>query len=120
MLPGHLVMIDDGKLQLEATACGPDYVEARVVVGGMLSDRKGVNLPATDLPISPLTEKDRADLAFGLDLGVDWVALSFVQRASDVIEAQGSDQGARRHHGQDREAGGARPHRRHRRARRSR
>ena len=75
VLPGHLVMIDDGKLQLEATACGPDYVEARVVVGGMLSDRKGVNLPATDLPISPLTEKDRADLAFGLDLGVDWVAL---------------------------------------------
>jgi pyruvate kinase len=89
VLPGHLVMIDDGKLQLEATSCGPDYVEARVVVGGMLSDRKGVNLPATDLPISPLTEKDRADLAFGLDLGVDWVALSFVQRASDVIEAQG-------------------------------
>ena len=60
-----------------------------MLVGGPLSDRKGVNLPHTDLPISPLTEKDREDLAFGLDLGVDWVALSFVQRPADVIEAQG-------------------------------
>jgi pyruvate kinase len=60
----------------------------------MLSDRKGVNLPNTDLTISPLTDKDRADLAFGLDLGVDWVALSFVQRPSDVIEAQGLIQGS--------------------------
>ncbi len=89
ILPGHNVMIDDGKLRLTCTGCGDDYFDAKVVVGGMLSDRKGVNLPDTNLPISPLTEKDRRDLAFGLSLGVDWVALSFVQRASDVIEAQG-------------------------------
>jgi pyruvate kinase len=89
MLPGHILMIDDGKLQLRATACGDEHVDAEVVVGGMLSDRKGINLPNTDLPISPLTEKDRKDLAFGLELGVDWVALSFVQRPADVIEAQG-------------------------------
>ena len=89
ILPGHAVMIDDGKLRLVCTGCGDDYFDAKVVVGGMLSDRKGVNLPDTDLPISPLTEKDRRDLAFGLSLGVDWIALSFVQRAADVIEAQG-------------------------------
>ena len=89
ILPGHAVMIDDGKLRLVCTSCGDDYFDARVEAGGMLSDRKGVNLPDTDLPISPLTEKDRRDLEFGLSLGVDWVALSFVQRASDVIEAQG-------------------------------
>lgn len=89
IMPGHRIMIDDGKLQLEAVRCGSDKIEARVLIGGPLNDRKGVNLPHTDLPISPLTEKDREDLAFGLDLGVDWVALSFVQRPADVIEAQG-------------------------------
>ena len=89
ILPGHALMIDDGKLQLVATRCEADHFDARVIVGGMLSDRKGVNLPNTDLPISPLTEKDRRDLDFGLSVGVDWVALSFVQRASDVLEAQG-------------------------------
>ena len=93
IMPGHTLMIDDGKLRLEATSCDSDYFDARVVVGGVLSDRKGVNLPDTDLPIPPLTEKDRIDLAFGLELGVDWVALSFVQRAADVIEAQGIIQG---------------------------
>jgi pyruvate kinase len=93
MMPGHRIMIDDGKLQLQAESCGKDRIRARVVVGGTLSDRKGVNLPQTDLTISPLTDKDREDLAFGLELGVDWVALSFVQRASDVLEAQGLIQG---------------------------
>lgn len=89
IMPGHRLMIDDGKLQLEAVRCDKERIEARVLVGGPLSDRKGVNLPQTELPISPLTAKDRDDLAFGLDLGVDWVALSFVQRPADVIEAQG-------------------------------
>lgn len=88
VLPGHVLMIDDGKLRLQVTQCGDDFFEARVVVGGVLSDRKGVNLPNTELPLSPLTDKDRKDLDFGLSLGVDWVALSFVQRPSDVIEAQ--------------------------------
>lgn len=89
ILPGHVLMIDDGKLRLQATQCGDGFFDARVLIGGMLSDRKGVNLPNTDLPLSPLTEKDRRDLDFGLSLGVDWVALSFVQRPTDVIEAQG-------------------------------
>jgi pyruvate kinase len=93
IMPGHRIMIDDGKLQLEAVACEKELIRARVMVGGTLSDRKGVNLPQTDLPISPLTPKDREDLAFGLELGVDWVALSFVQRPADVIEAQGLIQG---------------------------
>lgn len=93
IVPGHRLMIDDGKLQLEAVACTKDRIEARILVGGLLSDRKGVNLPSTDLPISPLTPKDRDDLAFGLELGVDWVALSFVQRPADVIEAQAIIQG---------------------------
>ncbi|HRD76540.1 MAG TPA: pyruvate kinase, partial [Hyphomicrobiaceae bacterium] len=88
VLPKHRLMIDDGKLQLEVERCLDGAFEARVVVGGMLSDRKGVNLPSSELAISPLTAKDRADLTFGLELGVDWVALSFVQRPSDVIEAQ--------------------------------
>jgi pyruvate kinase len=93
IMPGHTLMIDDGKLRLECTSCGTGYFDARVIVGGMMSERKGVNLPDTVLPISPLTEKDRRDLAFGLSLGVDWVALSFVQRKSDVIEAQALIQG---------------------------
>ena len=93
IMPGHALMIDDGKLRLECTSCGNGVFDARVIVGGTLSDRKGVNLPDTELPISPLTDKDRRDLAFGLSLGVDWVALSFVQRAADIIEAQGLIQG---------------------------
>ena len=68
---------------------GDDAIDATVVTGGTISNRKGVNLPGTVLDLSPLTEKDRADLEFGLELGVDWVALSFVQRPEDVIEARG-------------------------------
>lgn len=93
MMPGHRIMIDDGKLQLECIDAEKERIRARIVVGGQLSDRKGVNLPETELSISPLTAKDREDLAYGLDLGVDWIALSFVQRPSDVIEAQALIQG---------------------------
>ena len=85
---GTELLLDDGKLRLRVDACGPDFAETTVLVGGMLSDRKGVNVPGVVLPISPLTAKDRADLAFGLDLGVDWVALSFVQRPEDIDEAR--------------------------------
>ena len=66
--------------------CGPDRFEAEVLEGGKVSDRNGVNLPDTMLDLPVLTDKDRADLAFGLDQGVDWVALSFVQRAADLDE----------------------------------
>jgi pyruvate kinase len=88
LTPGTELLLDDGKLRLRIEACGPDYAETEVVTGGPLSDRKGVNVPGVVLPISPLTDKDRADLAFGLDLGVDWVGLSFVQRPEDVDEAR--------------------------------
>lgn len=85
---GDRLLIDDGKLRLSVVESGADFALCRAEVGGRLSDRKGVNLPGTVLPISPLTEKDRADLAYGLGLGVDWVALSFVQRPEDVAEAR--------------------------------
>lgn len=85
---GTVLLIDDGKLRLEVQESTPDYAETKVVTGGPLRDRKGVNLPGVILPISPLTEKDRADLEFALGLGVDWVALSFVQRPEDLTEAR--------------------------------
>ncbi|HRP66381.1 MAG TPA: pyruvate kinase [Thauera sp.] len=85
---GTELLLDDGKLRLRVDAFGPDFADTTVVVGGVLSDRKGVNVPGVVLPISPLTAKDRADLDFGLSLGVDWVALSFVQRPEDLREAR--------------------------------
>ncbi|NDY92893.1 pyruvate kinase [Ideonella sp. TBM-1] len=84
--PGAELLLDDGRLRLRVQACGPEHADTQVVAGGPLSDRKGVNVPGVVLPLSPLTEKDRRDLAFGLTLGVDWVALSFVQRAADITE----------------------------------
>ena len=86
--PGHELLLDDGKIKLRVDQCGPDFAETTVLAGGGLSDRKGVNVPGAVLPISAMTEKDRTDLRFGLELGVDWVALSFVQRAEDVAEAK--------------------------------
>lgn len=88
LVPGSDLLVDDGKVRLRVKACGPDYAETEVVVGGRVSNHKGVNVPGVVLPISPLTSKDRADLAFGLSLGVDWVALSFVQRPEDIQEAR--------------------------------
>jgi pyruvate kinase len=82
----HGLLIDDGKLRLRTFAATPDGAEAFVEVGGIVKDRKGVNLPDTLLPVSAMTDKDRSDLEAALALGVDWVALSFVQRADDVAE----------------------------------
>ena len=87
--PGQDFLIDDGRVRVRVVGLEADAITAEVVTGGPISDRKGVNLPGTLLNLSPLTDKDRADLAFGLELGVDWVALSFVQKPSDVIEARG-------------------------------
>ncbi|MCW9034781.1 MAG: pyruvate kinase [Alphaproteobacteria bacterium] len=84
--PGANLLLDDGKLRLRVERCGKDYAETMVINGGVLSDRKGVNVPDAVLPLSVLTEKDRCDLEFGLKMGVDWVALSFVQKPSDVLE----------------------------------
>jgi pyruvate kinase len=82
--PGINLLLDDGKLRLKVTDCGSDFADTRVVTGGELSDRKGVNVPDVVLPLSPFTEKDIRDLDFGLEIGVDWVAPSFIQRPEDV------------------------------------
>jgi pyruvate kinase len=86
--PGAELLLDDGRVRLRVERCGADFAETRVVNGGPLSDRKGVNVPGVVLPLSALTEKDRSDLEFGLKLGVDWVALSFVQRPEDIVEVR--------------------------------
>lgn len=86
--PGAMLLLDDGKLRLEVTACNPHCAETRVVVGGPLSNHKGVNLPNVMLDVSPLTEKDRGDLEFALSIGVEAIALSFIQRPEDVAEAR--------------------------------
>ncbi|MBS0518456.1 MAG: pyruvate kinase [Proteobacteria bacterium] len=84
--PNGLLLIDDGKVRLRILAHREDTIDAVVEVAGPISDRKGVNLPNLVLPLSPMTPKDRRDLDYGLSLGVDWVALSFVQRADDMAE----------------------------------
>lgn len=85
---GARLLLDDGKLVLRVTEIHPDHVITIVEVGGKLSDRKGLNVPDVVVPIPALTEKDRADLAFALEQGADWIALSFVQRPEDVAEAR--------------------------------
>ena len=84
--PDGLLLIDDGKVRLRILAHDDTTIDAVVEVAGLISDRKGVNLPNLVLPVSPMTPKDRRDLDYGLALGVDWVALSFVQRADDIAE----------------------------------
>ena len=88
LAPGVVLLIDDGKLRLVVEAAGAATATARVETGGPLLDRKGVSIVGAVLPVSALTDKDRADLAFALALGVDWVALSFVQRPEDVDEVR--------------------------------
>ncbi|MBM3644795.1 MAG: pyruvate kinase [Alphaproteobacteria bacterium] len=83
---GSLLLIDDGKVRVRIVAAREDSLDTEVEVAGTISDRKGVNLPDLVLPLSPLTPKDRKDLDFALSLGIDWVALSFVQRAGDIAE----------------------------------
>lgn len=85
---GTTLLLDDGKLRLRVTRKRDDHLETEVLVGGMLSDRKGVNVPDVVLPIPALTAKDRADLDFVLEQGVEYIGLSFVQRPEDVIEAK--------------------------------
>lgn len=85
---GTDLLLDDGKVRLHVLDCSADHADTEVVAGTKLSDRKGVNVPGVVLPLSPLTAKDREDLAFALDQNVDWVALSFVQRPEDVAEAR--------------------------------
>ena len=86
--PGKSLLVNDGKIRLQVEACGPDFADCVVIAGGMISNRKGVNVPDVELPLAALSEKDRADLEFAANLGVDWMALSFVQRPADVEEAR--------------------------------
>ncbi|MFO1154359.1 MAG: pyruvate kinase [Rhodospirillales bacterium] len=85
--PGAQLLLDDGRLCLSVTACGPDFADTNIVAGGTLSNNKGVNLPNVVLDVSPLTAKDRRDLEFALEIGISLIALSFVQRPEDVEEA---------------------------------
>ncbi|MBL8772913.1 MAG: pyruvate kinase [Phenylobacterium sp.] len=86
--PGSLLLLDDGRIRLEVTRQTPEFLDTRVIVGGRLTDHKGVNLPGLTLPIPALTKKDRSDLAFALEHGCDYIGLSFVQRPDDVAEAR--------------------------------
>ena len=86
--PGHSLLLDDGKVRLTALETSATRAVTRVEVGGRLSNRKGVSLPDTLVPFSALTEKDRSDLDAALNTGVDWIALSFIQRADDIAEAK--------------------------------
>ncbi|MFO7770924.1 MAG: pyruvate kinase, partial [Roseovarius gahaiensis] len=86
--PGAGLLVNDGKIRLKVTDCGADFAMTEVITGGTISNRKGVNVPDVVLPLAALSDKDRKDLEFVCDLGVDWLALSFVQRAEDVTEAR--------------------------------
>src|SRR3954447_25890016 len=85
---GHSVLVDDGKLRLEVEEVKPGRAVTRVAVGGRISNRKGVNLPDTEIPVAAMTEKDRTDLEAAIDAGVDWIGMSFVQRPDDVAEGR--------------------------------
>ena len=91
--PGARLLLDDGKLVLRVNAVSDDIITTRVEVGGALSNHKGLNVPDVVVPMAALTTKDRGDLAFALDQGVDWIALSFVQRPEDLAEARKLIQG---------------------------
>ncbi|SDN86677.1 pyruvate kinase [Lutimaribacter pacificus] len=86
--PGARLLVNDGKIRLTVRDCGKDFADCTVTVGGTISNRKGVNVPDVVLPLAALSEKDRADLEFVCQLGIDWLALSFVQRPADVEEAR--------------------------------
>ena len=86
--PGAQLLVNDGKIRLRVSDCGADFANCEVIAGGTISNRKGVNVPDVVLPLAALSEKDRKDLEFVCALGVDWLALSFVQRPEDVEEAR--------------------------------
>ena len=85
---GARLLVNDGKIRLRVAKADPKFAETIVEVGGEISDRKGVNVPDVELPLAALSAKDREDLQFMCNLGIDWLALSFVQRAEDVLEAR--------------------------------
>jgi pyruvate kinase len=86
---GDMILIDDGKIELKVTGKNETDVDTEVVYGGPLKSRKGINLPFTKVSAPSLTEKDLKDLEFGLKHDLDWIALSFVRKASDIEELRG-------------------------------
>jgi pyruvate kinase len=88
MEKGQRLLINDGKIRLLVVRADGDAIECKAEVGGVISDRKGVNVPDAEVPIPALTEKDRRDLAFAMEHGADWIGLSFVQRPEDLAEAR--------------------------------
>ncbi|MCY4541442.1 MAG: pyruvate kinase [Rhodobacteraceae bacterium] len=82
--PGLQLLVNDGKIRLRVIQCGSDFADCEVVEGGEISSHKGINLPDAIIPLAALSEKDTADLEFACELGVDWLALSFVQQSQDV------------------------------------
>lgn len=86
--PGHTLLLDDGKLRLRVVESSDVRIDAEVLTTGTLGSRKGISLPDTVIPLAAMTDKDRSDLEDALNVGVDWVALSFVQRAKDVAETK--------------------------------
>ncbi len=91
--PGHTLLLDDGKLNLKILEAGPGRMIAEVVAGGVLSSRKGVNLPDAILPLASMTAKDREDCEAALKAGADWIAVSFVQRPQDMLDVKAIVQG---------------------------
>lgn len=85
---GQRLLINDGKIQLKVIKADVQEILCSAIVGGVISDRKGVNVPDVEIPIPALTEKDRRDLAFAVKQGADWIGLSFVQRPEDLAEAR--------------------------------
>jgi pyruvate kinase len=85
---GQRVLINDGKIRLRVTEAAPEAIACTAEIGGVISDRKGINVPDAEVPIPALTDKDRRDLAFALEHGADWIGLSFVQRPDDIAEAR--------------------------------
>ncbi len=82
------ILLDDGAIELKVLEVREENIICEVIVGGILAERKGINLPSTNLPIPSLTEKDRVDLEFAISQNVDYIALSFVRKAEDCIEAK--------------------------------
>ncbi len=85
---GQRLLINDGKIRLRVIKASEDEILCSAEVGGVISDRKGVNVPDAEVPIPALTEKDRRDLAFAMEQSTDWIGLSFVQRPEDLAEAR--------------------------------
>ncbi len=102
--PGASLLVNDGKIRLRVKECGPDFAECEVIIGGMISNRKGVNVPDVVLPLAALSDKDRADLEFVCALGVDWLALQLCAAARGCDRGTRSGQGACRDPVEDRKA----------------